>query len=256
MASERERPSEADGERPSGADGERPSGADGERPSGARRELASGAERRTPGQRAGLTREAVMTAARAALAQDGVEGLSMRRIARRLGVAPNALYSHVADRDDLVDALLDDTLNEVEAPDPERGDWRRGIETMMRRTYDVLLAHPDLVPLYVARRGARGPRAVALGEAMLRMLFRGGIEGDAATEAMRTLIVHTIGFAAFATGDALPPGQSALPPKALDQLFARSLRWLLDGIATDGARRRSPDATESGSAARRRSRRS
>jgi AcrR family transcriptional regulator len=193
----------------------------------------SGAKR-TPGQRAGLTRESVLAEARAALARDGIEALSMRRLAQRLGVAPNALYSHVADRDDLIDALLDDTLGEVTAPDPERGDWREGIETIMRRTYAVLLAHPDLVPLYVARRGARGPRAIALGEAMLQMLSRGGIEGDAATEAMRTLIVHTIGFAAFATGDALPPGQSNLTPKALETLFARSLSWLLDGIAQSG----------------------
>jgi TetR/AcrR family tetracycline transcriptional repressor len=193
----------------------------------------SGAKR-TPGQRAGLTRESVLAEARAALARDGIEALSMRRLAQRLGVAPNALYSHVAGRDDLIDALLDDTLGEVRAPDPQRGDWREGIETIMRRTYAVLLAHPDLVPLYVARRGARGPRAIALGEAMLQMLSRGGIEGDAATEAMRTLIVHTIGFAAFATGDALPPGQSTLTPKALETLFARSLSWLLDGIAQSG----------------------
>jgi len=98
----------------------------------------------------------------------------------------------------------------------------------------VLLAHPDLVPLYVARRGARGPTAVALGEVMLQLLARGGIEGDQATEAMRTLIVHTIGFAAFATGDALPAGQSTLTPEALERLFARSLSWLLDGIAAQG----------------------
>jgi len=190
-----------------------------------------GAARRTPGQRAGLTRDAVLAGARAALAQDGIEALSMRRLAQRLGVAPNALYSHVAGRDDLIDALLDDTLNEVRAPDPRRGDWRAGIETIMRRTYALLLAHPDLVPLYVARRGARGPRAVALGEAMLAMLARGGIEGDPAVEAMRTLIVHTIGFAAFAVGEPIPPAESSLTPKALDQLFARSLSWLLDGIA-------------------------
>jgi TetR/AcrR family tetracycline transcriptional repressor len=189
-----------------------------------------GAARRTPGQRAGLTRDAVLAGARAALAQDGIEALSMRRLAQRLGVAPNALYSHVAGRDDLIDALLDDTLNEVRAPDPRRGDWRAGIETIMRRTYALLIAHPDLVPLYVARRGARGPRAVALGEAMLEMLARGGVEGDPAIEAMRTLIVHTIGFAAFATGAPLQPAESTLTPKALDKLFARSLSWLLDGI--------------------------
>jgi TetR/AcrR family tetracycline transcriptional repressor len=195
-----------------------------ERPSGA-------CSRRTPGQRAGLTREAVLAAARAALAEDGVDGLSMRRLARRLGVAPNALYSHVANRDDLIDALLDDTLSEVHAPDPTRGDWRRGIETIMRRTYDVLLAHPDLVPLYVARRGARGPRAVALGEAMLQMLARGGVEGERAREAMRALIIHTIGFAAFGAQE--PLRESTLTPKAVEQHFAQSLRWLLDGIAAE-----------------------
>lgn len=195
----------------------------------------SGAKR-TPGQRAGLTREAVLAEARAALSHDGVDALSMRRLAQRLGVAPNALYSHVAGRDDLIDTLLDDTLGEVTAPDPQRGDWREGIETIMRRTYAVLLAHPDLVPLYVARRGARGPRAVALGEAMLEMLARGSIEGDAAVEAMRTLIVHTIGFAAFAVGEPLTPVESSLTPKALETLFARSLSWLLDGIAQSGRR--------------------
>ena len=60
----------------------------------------------------------MLAAARSALAEDGVEAVSMRQLARRLGVAPNALYSHVASREELIDALLDDTLNEVRAPDP------------------------------------------------------------------------------------------------------------------------------------------
>jgi TetR/AcrR family transcriptional regulator, tetracycline repressor protein len=196
---------------------------------GSESEAPTDAARRAPGQRAGLTREAVMAAAHAALAQDGVDGLSMRRLAQRLGVAPNALYSHVTGRDDLIDALLDDTLSEVRPPDPRRGDWRTGIEAIMRRTYAVLVAHPDLVPLYLARRGARGPRAVALGEAMRELLARGGIEGDEASQAMRALIIHTIGFAAFGVQE--PLRESTLTPKAVEQHFVRSLRWLLDGMA-------------------------
>jgi TetR/AcrR family transcriptional regulator, tetracycline repressor protein len=190
-----------------------------------------GAPHRTPGQRAGLTRATVLAQAHAMLAEDGVAKLSMRRLAQRLHVAPNALYSHVKDRADLIDALLDDTLAEVRAPKPGGGDWRADVQSIMRRTYDVLLAHPDLVPLYVARRGARGPRAVALGAAVLESLARGGIEGDEATEALRTLIVHTIGFAGFAVADPLSPPESSLTPDALEALFVRSLDWLLDGIA-------------------------
>jgi TetR/AcrR family tetracycline transcriptional repressor len=203
------------------------------------------APHRTPGQRAGLTRAAVLAQARAMLAEDGLAKLSMRRLAQRLQVAPNALYSHVSGRTDLIDALLDDTLDEVRAPEPREGDWRADVQTIMRRTYDVLLAHPDLVPLYVARRGARGPRAVALGEAVLQSLARGGIEGDEATEALRTLIVHTIGFAAFAIADPLSPAESSLTPDTLEALFLRSLGWLLDGIAGERpgpSSRRSPGA--------------
>jgi hypothetical protein len=107
----------------------------------------------------------------------------------------------------------------------------------MRRTYVVHLAHPHLAPPTGAGGGARGPNAVALGEAMLALLARGGIDGEPATEAMRTLIVHTIGFAAFATADAIGPAQSTLTPAALDRLFATSLGWLLDGIAGSRPRR-------------------
>jgi TetR/AcrR family tetracycline transcriptional repressor len=190
--------------------------------------------KRTPGQRAGLTRHAVLAEARALLAEDGFRSLSMRRLAQRLGVAPNALYSHVAGRTELLDLVLDETLAAVQAPDPaSTADWRAGVESIMRRTYEVLLDHPDLVGLYLARRGARGPRAIALGEAMLALLARGGLTGDRAVAAMRTLIIHTIGFAAFGAQDPLSPdaGETTLTPEALEEHFALSLRWLLDGIA-------------------------
>jgi TetR/AcrR family tetracycline transcriptional repressor len=170
----------------------------------------------------------VLAAARALLDEEGLERLSMRRLADRLGVAPNALYSHVAGRTELIDALLDETLGEVEAPDPRDGDWRAGLEAIMRRTYAVLLSHPDLVPLYLARRGARGPQAVALGDAMLAMMERGGVEPEIAQQGLRALVIHAIGFAAFAVQD---PGDSSLTPEALEAHFVQSVRWLLDGIA-------------------------
>jgi TetR/AcrR family transcriptional regulator, tetracycline repressor protein len=194
---------------------------------------ASTAPARTPGQRAGLTREGVIAEAGAVLAEEGLQKLSMRRLAQRLGVAPNALYSHVSGRTDLIDALLDETLAEVQAPGPARDDWRSGVETIMRRTYTVLLAHPDLVGLYVARRGARGPRAVALGDTILALLARAGIEGEPARQALRALIVHTIGFAAFAVQDPLSPTETVLTPRAVEEHFVKSLRWLLDGVAAD-----------------------
>ena len=186
---------------------------------------------RGPGQRAGLSREAVLAAAADLLAAEGLDALTMRALARRLDVAPNALYSHVAGKTALVDALLDAVLAAVQAPDPERADPVAGLHALMVSTYDVLLAHPDLVPLYLARQGARGPHAQHLGEVMTVLLGRAGVHGPAAAVALRVLVVHTIGSAAFATRAPLVPGEGPpLGPEALRDTLADGLRWLLAGI--------------------------
>jgi AcrR family transcriptional regulator len=175
---------------------------------------------RSPGQRAGLTRAAVLAAARDLVAADGSGALSMRALARRLEVAPNALYSHVANRTDLVDQLLDDLLAGVRTPAAD-ADPVAGIETIMTSTYQTLTAHPELVPLYLQRQGARGPNAIALGEVLDALLERAGV--DEVPDARRALIVHAIGFAAFAGSDVMP---ADMPATA----WAKSLRWLLLGM--------------------------
>lgn len=172
----------------------------------------------------------MLTTAYAGLTERGLAGLSMREIAARLGVAPNALYSHVAGKADLVDALLDATLAEVAAP--EGGTPRAALTRMMTSTYDVLLEHPALVPFYFGRLGARGPNAERLGEVMLVHLARAGVTGRAARDARRVLIVHAIGLAAMAAAEA-EGGDRPLSPAQLRDTFRRGLFWLLDGILRD-----------------------
>jgi AcrR family transcriptional regulator len=183
---------------------------------------------RTPGQRAGLTTPAVLGAARELLADHGLAGLTMRALARRLDVAPNALYSHVRDKTELVDALLDDVLTAVAEPPAGTTDPIEGLTTVLTSTYRTLLEHRDLVPLYLARQGARGPRAVRLGTTMDTLLARAGVPDDEIGRARRALIVHAIGWAAIATG-----GDGPIPPAESDDGFAAALRWLLAGIIGD-----------------------
>lgn len=178
---------------------------------------------RTPGQRAGLTRDAVLAAARTVLDERGVDGLSMRAVASRLGVAPNALYSHVAHRTELVDALLDDRLGDLDPPAPD-AEPAAGLRGVMLATFDLLAGHPGLVPLYLARQGARGPHARALGEAMHVLLARVGLEEAEAQRVVRALIVHTLGFTALATAD-----DPTLSPAELRGDLAVTLDWLLRG---------------------------
>ena len=196
-------------------------------------------QRRSSGQRAGLSHRHVLLAARELLEQEGLEAVSMRALARRLGVSPNALYSHVATKTALIDDVLDDVLADVEAPEAGQGDWQAGLRSMMTSTHAVLLAHADLVTLYVARQGARGPNAQRLGKLMLELLARGGVTGTHAREAQRVLIVHAIGSAAFTSRAPLEPREDEAvgPPRAeLVRAFERGLSWLLTGIAATGRR--------------------
>lgn len=166
------------------------------------------------------------------LAEQGADALTARGLGRRLGIAPSAIYSHVATMSELVDEVLDDLLGLIDAPDPKSSEWERGLIEMMLRTHELLLEHPGLVPLYMARRGARGPNAQRLGAIMLDLLAAHRVTGPNAREAVRALLVYTIGSAAFT---AQPPigadGESAgISSAELKGNFERGLRWLLDGI--------------------------
>lgn len=186
---------------------------------------------RSPGQRAGLTSRAVLAAAQELLDGGGIDALTMRALAAHLGVAPNTLYSHVDGKTQLLDGLLDEALAPIAAPAPDIEDPVAGIAALMTSTYEALTARAALVPLYLARQGARGVNAVRLGEVMDHLLTRAGVDAASVPEARRVLIVHTIGFAAFATGAAVvPDGDRPIGAQETFQHFSRSLQWLLAGI--------------------------
>lgn len=187
---------------------------------------------RGPGERAGLDTEQVVAAARAVLEEEGPPGLSLRAVARRLGVAPNALYSHIASRDKLLDAVLDAVLGEVALPSTAmvRRNPAKAVRALMLDSYDVLLRHPGLMPSYLDRQGARGVQAQRLGIFIMDALQRCGLDERAAREAMRVLIVNTIGFAAFSARPA-GSGEGPIPAAELRHNFEQALDWLIAAVA-------------------------
>lgn len=155
----------------------------------------------------------------------------MRGLAERLGVTPNALYSHVSSKTALIDEILDETLGTVDIPDAQSADPITGMHTLMTSSYRTLLEHADLIPLYLARQGARGPNAQRLGDVALSLLARGGVSEIRAREALHVLIVYTIGSAAFTTR--APIAATGETPEATGRhavRFDQGLRWLLAGI--------------------------
>lgn len=178
----------------------------------------------------------------------------MRRLADQLGVAPNALYSHFADKGALLDALLDTLLAEVPAAATVGVDWREGLVAIMSDSRRLMLQHGDLIPHFLSRPG-RGPNAIRLGEATLALLARGGVTGKPAVEALQILLIFTFGFVAYEAprrADPAPARRRALGEKAFraaeaaprvrraaadlarhadDATFKMGLRWLIAGVA-------------------------
>jgi AcrR family transcriptional regulator len=198
------------------------------------------ATQRLPGQRAGLSRDDVLSAARALLDEGGLDALSMRAVARRLGVAPNALYSHVAGKTELLDAVLDETLAAIDEPPPgaAAAEPAAAVLALMCSAYEVLAARPALVPLYVMRQGARGERSARFGEVLDGLLERLGLPAARIPEVRRVLIVHTIGFASLAAQSPDDPGERPVSADELARSLVHGLEWLLAGAVgstTDAA---------------------
>jgi AcrR family transcriptional regulator len=140
-----------------------------------------------------LTREDVIGAAAQLVAERGYAGLSMRALAQRCGVATMTLYRHVRTKEDLLGALTDRVLAELELPVPGTLTWQEQLAAVFRSVHDLLLEHPDVVEIAVKQHVA-GEAAYRGAEVVLEALRRAGIEGEAAASAFAALFAFTLGF--------------------------------------------------------------
>jgi AcrR family transcriptional regulator len=149
-----------------------------------------------PRQRGFLSRELIIETALALLDAHGPGALSMRRVADHLGVAPNALYTHVRGKTDLVEGLIDQVYAGLELdPDPAR-DWTEQLAAISRDVRAHLLAHPAVVPFAIQQPGL-GPHGLRLGEAIYDVLRPAGLPDQAVVGAVYALLTYILGFVAL-----------------------------------------------------------
>jgi AcrR family transcriptional regulator len=144
-------------------------------------------------KRTGLTTPAVARAALALLDAEGLESVTMRRVAAELDVSPMTLYPYVGDREGLLDEVTQLVYAEMAAPADEGGP-RETLRTLMREVRRVLLAHPNALPL-VARHRPRTVEALAFVEAGYRTLRRSGVPALEVARCYRALAAYSIGTA-------------------------------------------------------------
>jgi AcrR family transcriptional regulator len=145
--------------------------------------------RRTP-----LSRERVLRAAVAFADEHGVETLSMRKLADELGVQAMSLYNHVANKEDLLDGILDSALAEIARPRPD-GDWRTQIREVAVSAHETMLSHPWATELSV--RAKPGPARFHYGESLLGCLRNAGFSKELTFHAYHIVESYIQGFTAL-----------------------------------------------------------
>jgi AcrR family transcriptional regulator len=196
---------------------------------------------------------------------EGLDGLSMRRVATELGAGPMSLYRHVRDKDDLLLRMMDAVLREARLPASAPPGWRPRLEVAARSLWAAFRRHPWLAPALSLTR----PQAVAGGlaytEWVLAALAEAGLATAVAFDVHLTLFTFVRGVAVNLETEAVEAAASGLTSEEwvarhehriraialgggfphfervvaqdydldLDRLFERGLRYLLNGLAAD-----------------------
>lgn len=185
-------------------------------------------------KRAPLSRERVLGAAVAIADAGGLAALTIRSLADELGVKPMSLYHHVANKEAVVDGIVDVVFGEIELPPAEAG-WR---DAVRRRAYSaraVLRRHPWATPL-MESRAHPGPATLRHHDAVIGALRRGGFPVALAAHAYSLMDSYIYGFALeeaalpFApqeAGDAVPDFLAQFDPRQYPHLVEMAVEHIM-----------------------------
>ena len=156
------------------------------------------AQRQTrAGRPPGLSRERILDAALEIVDGEGLDGLSMRRLADELGAGTMTLYGYFRGKDELLDALVDAiSARSAEHAAPPPGGWRKQLRALALATRKALVEHRWEVELRL-RRPLVSPGAMRVTEAAMQILQGAGFSAADAARAYRTLFLYTFGFCGF-----------------------------------------------------------
>jgi AcrR family transcriptional regulator len=139
-----------------------------------------------------LNRERVLKAAVALADTGGIEALSMRRLAQDLTVVPMALYKHVANKEELLDGMMDLLISEVDSPAPDT-DWKSAVRMRVLASRRVLLRHPWACSVLESRTTPT-PAVLEYIDSLIGIFLVGGFSVDLTHHVMHALGSRMWGF--------------------------------------------------------------
>jgi len=166
---------------------------------------------RTKGARPPLTREKVLSAALKMADKGGIEALSMRNLARALKVEAMSLYNHVANKEEILDGLVELVADEIEVP-PIGGDWQASMRQRATSAHAVLMRHPWATMLFVSRVNI-GPNMLRYVDRTIGCLREAGFSYPLADHAWTALDAYIYGFTLQKLNFPLDPSEYASAAK-------------------------------------------
>jgi AcrR family transcriptional regulator len=174
-----------------------------------------------------LSRDRIVASALTLADRDGLEAVTMRRLAQTLGVEAMSLYKHVANKDAILDGLLEQVLAEVRLPRPG-GDWEQELRRAAVSLHDALARHPWACGLVMAP--ASSPNALRARiryiEALLRTLREAGFTPAQAYYGYHALDSHAVGFTMWELGHGVP--DNAVVEQLTREIEAGAYPYLLE----------------------------
>ncbi|AZC14316.1 TetR family transcriptional regulator [Microbacterium sp. ABRD28] len=161
-----------------------------------------------------LDRERVLDAAVALADEVGLDATSMRRVAEALGVTAMALYKHVANREELVDGMLDRLVASIDVP-RDGLPWQEALRARIRSARAVMGEH-RWAQAAIESRAAASPTVLAYMDSLMAIMFDGGLSADLVHHAMHALSTRMWGI----TRDVLPTPTVPADPVVRAQAMA------------------------------------
>lgn len=192
-----------------------------------------------------LTRQLLFERALAIVDAEGLDALTMRRLAAEVGVQAPSLYNHVSGKDDLVDGALRVMRAEFRPPSPAPDDWKALLAAIFTEYRRVLASHPNMMPL----AGRRLPGESDSGLVYLTSL---GFSIDDAVEIWQSLLALTVGFTLFSSGHTatdtrgLPPALRDRADQWRDETVQHALLAVMERYEGTGATPDGPPPADAG----------
>lgn len=161
----------------------------------------------TQKSRGKLSRSRILRAALGLADRKGIEKVSMRKIAEALKVEAMSLYTHVKNKEDVLDGIVDLVVAKIELPTRD-GDWKREMRRRAISAHEVLLEHPWAATLFHSRMNI-GPAMLRYIDATIGCLHAGGFSYSLADKAWNVIDSHIYGFTLQEINFPFQPGEYA-----------------------------------------------